>query len=229
MTLWDDLFVYRPNGSIYHVVNLPDQALNEECTRVATAENEFFMVSACKNGGSSTNLYVTSMLSFKGFTWGPYKSPAYLVANMQVVHDVLMIADTSGSPQRQHITGEIFLYRLSFNSETEEEMDELDVIDEGLLVGTDGWKEEEAYLANAHMLYSNVVKAYRLYITESRYGIFIVEFVKHSAQDDQITIISRRFVNLRKLLEDHDLHMPNDAYFMAVTFVKSVPNPHFDT
>ena len=228
VSVWDDLFFYRPNGSIYHVVNLPDQKHNEKCERVASAENEYFTVTACRSGGIGVNLYVTSMISFKGFTWGPYKSEAFLLSKMQIMNDILMVVDTSAYPQEQHYAGQIFLYRMSFNMETEQELDELDIIDEGTLIGTDGWKEDDAYLANAHLVYSDVNKCYRLYITESRYGVFIIDFVKNTVQSDQITILSRRFVNLRTLLESHDLHMPTEGAFLAVSYIKSFPSPYFD-
>jgi hypothetical protein len=38
------------------------------------------------------------MASFKAFTWGPYKSTAYNVRTLEIVNDILMVADTSEAP-----------------------------------------------------------------------------------------------------------------------------------
>ncbi len=38
ISVWQDLFRYRPNGSIYQVNNLPDQDRMEYCLRVAPSE-----------------------------------------------------------------------------------------------------------------------------------------------------------------------------------------------
>ena len=44
-------------------------------------------------------------------------------------------------------------------------MDELDIIDNNDFQGIAGWSQDEAYLGNAHLLYSGNTDAYRLYIT----------------------------------------------------------------
>lgn len=38
LSVWEDLFRFRPNGSIYEINNLPDQKLLERCNRVASSE-----------------------------------------------------------------------------------------------------------------------------------------------------------------------------------------------
>ncbi len=78
------------------------------------------------------------------------------------------------------------------------------------------------------MVYSTNAQAYRLYITEARYGFFVVDFVKAHVSDAEITILTTSYVNVKKLLEDNNLHMPIDACFLAVSFVKAQYNPHFD-
>jgi hypothetical protein len=62
-------------------------------------------------------------------------------------------------------------------------MDELEVIDSNDFVGAAGWNEDEAYLSNAHLVYSGNTDAYRLYVTESRFGFFVIDFVKAHATD----------------------------------------------
>lgn len=48
ISVWDDLFRFRPNGSVWGISNLPDQKQLERCQRVAAAENEIFAVTACQ-------------------------------------------------------------------------------------------------------------------------------------------------------------------------------------
>lgn len=165
ISVWGDLFRFRPNGSVYEISNLPDQKQLESCNRVASADNEIFAVTACQELGRGINLYVTSFSSFKAFTWGPYYSDAYNVRSMQIVNDVLMVADTPAYPEYLFDEGSIYLYRLSFNAESEDEMDELEVIDSNDFMGVSGWNDDKAYLGNAHMVYSGNTDAYRLYIT----------------------------------------------------------------
>ena len=125
ISVWDDLFRFRPNGSVWQISTLPDQKRLEKCTRVAAAETEIFAVTACQEVGRGVNLYVTSFTSYKGFTWGPFYSDAYGVRNLQIVNDVLMLADTPSNPEYLVDQGAIYLYRLSFNAESGDEMDEL--------------------------------------------------------------------------------------------------------
>lgn len=48
ISVWEDLFRFRPNGSVWEISNLPDQKQLERCQRVAAAENEIFAVTACQ-------------------------------------------------------------------------------------------------------------------------------------------------------------------------------------
>jgi len=36
-------------------------------------------------------------------------------------------------------------------------------------------------------------------------------------------------VDVRKLLAQNNMHLPDDACFLSISFVKSIFNPHFDT
>jgi len=36
-------------------------------------------------------------------------------------------------------------------------------------------------------------------------------------------------VDVRKLLDQNNMHLPDDACFLSISFVKSIFNPHFDT
>jgi hypothetical protein len=229
ISVWEDLFRYRPNGSIYEVSVLPDQKQLERCNRVASSEFEIFSVTACQEIGRGINLYLTSFASFKAFTWGPYHSDAYNCRNLQIINDIVMVVDTPANPEYKMEFGAVYLYKASFNPESGDEMDELDVIDSNDFMGAAGWTEDEAYLGNAHMLYSANTDAYRLYITETTHGLFVVDFTKAHISDPEITILTTSYIDLHKLLAANNLHMPNDAIFLGVTYVKSVPTPHFDT
>lgn len=68
---------------------------------------------------------MTSFASFKSFTWGPYISGAVQVRNMQIINDIVLIADTPSNPEFLIEHGSIYLYRVSFNPESGDEMDEL--------------------------------------------------------------------------------------------------------
>ena len=139
ISVWQDLFRYRPNGSIYQVNNLPDQDRMEYCLRVAPSELQIFALTACQEISRGVNLYVTSFSSFKGFTWGPFRSAASQVRNLQVINDVAMLVDTSANPEYKFQNGAVYLYKLSFNSESGDQMDELEVIDSNDFMGCAGW------------------------------------------------------------------------------------------
>jgi hypothetical protein len=66
-------------------------------------------------------------------------------------------------------------------------------------------------------------------VTELYHGLFVLDFIRPHFLDPEITILTSSYIDLHKLLEDNGFHMPNDAVFLAVTFVKAIPLPHFDT
>lgn len=98
LSVWEDLFRFRPNGSVYEISMLPDQKQLERCVRTASSEFEIFAVTACQEIGRGINLYITSFASFKAFTWGPYHSDAYEVRSLQIINDIVMVADTASNP-----------------------------------------------------------------------------------------------------------------------------------
>jgi len=58
---------------------------------------------------------MTSMVSFKAFTWGPYRSSAYYAQSLQVLNDILMVVDQNAYPHFKLNYGSVFIYRLSVN------------------------------------------------------------------------------------------------------------------
>ncbi len=116
VSVYDDLFRFRMNGSIHDVINLPDQKFLERCIKVATAFHTDLIVTACQELGAGINLYVTSTQSFKPWTWGPYRSSAHRAASLQIAGDILMVADTSAYPEFKFEKGAIFLYELGLDN-----------------------------------------------------------------------------------------------------------------
>lgn len=53
-----------------------------------------------------------------------------------------MLADTPANPEYMMEKGSIYLYQLSFDFESGQEMDELDVIDSNDFVGIAGWQQD---------------------------------------------------------------------------------------
>ena len=84
---------------------------------------EIFAVTACQEIGRGVNLYLTSFVSCKAFTWGPFHSDAYNVRNLQIIDDIVMVVDTPSNPEFKMEQGAVYLYRASFNPESGQEMD----------------------------------------------------------------------------------------------------------
>jgi hypothetical protein len=82
--LWDDVFRLYPNGTIRSIETLPKANIVKEevCKRVFSDPSNLFVVAACVNSYQEVNLYLTSYVSRKGFTLGPWKTASSYVANM---------------------------------------------------------------------------------------------------------------------------------------------------
>lgn len=111
----EDLIKFHINGSIHEVVLLPDQKFQERCQKVASLFFSEFMVTACNELGRGINLYVTTSTSFKSWTWGPYRSSAFTVQNLQMAGAILMLTDTSEYPEYHFQKGGVYLYYLGFD------------------------------------------------------------------------------------------------------------------
>jgi hypothetical protein len=48
ISVYDDLFRWRINGSIHDVINLPDQKYLERCQKIATAYHTDMVITACQ-------------------------------------------------------------------------------------------------------------------------------------------------------------------------------------
>ncbi len=69
------------------------------------------MVSLCETG-NEVNAYITSLVSDKPFTLGPFPTEAKAVNHAKIVDDILMIVDNEDNPYARN--GGIYLYALTF-------------------------------------------------------------------------------------------------------------------
>jgi hypothetical protein len=102
----------------------------------------------------------------------------------------------------------------------------LDEIDNDDLLAAHGWDNEEATIGNAYMTFSTFTDTFRLYITEIDHGFFVMDFTRHS-WENELHILSVRYVDMHALLKAHDLNMPSGATFQAITFTGVTDIPHF--
>jgi hypothetical protein len=103
------------NGSISEVLLIPDQKIDEICVKVASRYDDLVIASACQIFGGGVNVYITSLASEKGFTWGPFRTGAYFVKNLQLVNDLLVIVDVNDNPEFTYRAGGVYLYTLSLD------------------------------------------------------------------------------------------------------------------
>lgn len=90
----EDLFKFHFNGSIEKVMLIPDQEQGEICLKLATRIDDLFTVTGCTHYSGGVNIYFTAEVDLKGFTWGPYRTDAHYMTNLQMVHYLLVITDT---------------------------------------------------------------------------------------------------------------------------------------
>ena len=125
VSVYEDIFKFYSNGSIHEIIHLPDQQLLEKCQRITSSQNDDYIVTACQVLGAGVNLYVTSGVSFKAWTWGPYRTGAFNIRKLQINGDILMLTDTSTYPEFKFEKGKVFLFALAFDHYSGEEFDEL--------------------------------------------------------------------------------------------------------
>lgn len=78
--------------------------------------------------GTQVNVYLTSLISSKPFTLGPYPTEAKAVNHAKIVGDLLMIVDNDDDPFRR--AGGVYLYLLDFDMDDDEgELVLLDYLD----------------------------------------------------------------------------------------------------
>lgn len=77
--------------------------------------------------GTAVNVYVTSHVGSKSFTFGPYPTDAKAVNHAKLVGDILMIVDNDDNPFLR--AGGIYLYQLDFDFYNADFLNFLDYID----------------------------------------------------------------------------------------------------
>lgn len=114
----EDLVKFRYNGSVHKILLLPDQPQGEICLRLATRVDDIFAVTTCQHYTGGVNVYFTSEADTKGFSWGPFPTQAHYARNVQIMHYILMIADTDEPGVYMQRGGTIFLYALNLDPVT---------------------------------------------------------------------------------------------------------------
>lgn len=81
------------------------------------------------------------------------------------------------------------------------------------------------YIVNAHLAYMPETKIYRLYLTDIKKGLIIIEFV-YVKEEKEIIVKHINFIDMPKLLGDQHKKIPYDATFQAVALLSSHYDPN---
>lgn len=80
---------------------------------MASRADDLVTVTGCQQFGGGVNIYITSLASEKGFSWGPYKTGAIFARNLQLVNNLLLVTDVDDHPEFAMRAGGVFIYALS--------------------------------------------------------------------------------------------------------------------
>lgn len=105
---------FAHNETVQTIVHIPSTSTGEVCSKMAIGEGHDFVVSLCETGGE-VNIYITTMNSFKPFTFGPFISEAKSANHVKIVDNILMIVDNDDDPFAR--AGGVYLYYLNFGAE----------------------------------------------------------------------------------------------------------------
>ena len=78
-------------------------------------------------------------------------------------------------------------------------------------------------IGSAQLVVTNDSSIYRLAITETKRGMFFVDF-RFTKGRQSLEIIKVSFVDLNKVMAADNLHMPNLAFFWGL----AITNEHYD-
>lgn len=165
---------YTHNDSIHFISKVPTTRIGEVCSKLATGGSEGYVVSLCELG-DKVNVYITSLVADKPFTFGPYPTDAKSVNHAKIVGNILMIVDNEDNPFVR--SGGVFLYHINYDIDDPDFISLLDYIDyEDLQIqGFTG----TPYIGSAdmHQPFYEADHEYRLFLTETRTGaIFVFGF-----------------------------------------------------
>ena len=111
-------------------------------------------MSACESN-NGVQLYITSLISKKGFSWGPWSTGARKVNRIEVVRQLVMIVDTEISWSTNPREGGVYIYAINVNPDEDELLEEIDVIDSDDFGGVAGWDDSKpAFIGNAEMTWT---------------------------------------------------------------------------
>lgn len=80
---------------------------------MAVQQNAQFLLSFCETGGQ-VNVYITTLTTFKPFTYGPFETEAKAVNHVEIVGNIVMIVDNDDDPFLR--AGGVYLYHIDFNA-----------------------------------------------------------------------------------------------------------------
>lgn len=156
-----------------------------------------YVLSLCELG-DSVNVYVTSVVASKPFTFGPYPTDAKAVNHAKIVGDILMIVDNDDDPFRR--AGGIYIYHLNFDFDDPDFISLLDYIDyEDLQI--EGY-QGVPYIGSAdlHLPFFSSDTEYRLFVSEARTGAIFVFGFQVSTDGEEIIYLSKKYIELAKII-----------------------------
>jgi len=204
------------NGSIKEYVDMPTLDFGEVCTTVSVHWMGNGYVSGCRS--EEVFLYYTSRNSAKPFVMGPQTSSAVNIARLEFFQNLLLLTDVDENPFLRQREGGVILYGFNANIDEPEFFDELEVFDSNDFLAADGWTQDRAYISNSHIAWTNSTELYRLFITELDHGLFVIDF-NWLPGYDEVNTLHISFINLREMMLNESLPLPNSATFQAVTVI----------
>lgn len=184
---------YVHNDSIHFINKIPTTVRGQVCSKLATGGNEQYVISLCQLG-TKVNVYITSLVGSKPFTFGPYATDAQAVNHAKIVGNILMIVDNEDNPFVR--PGGIYLYHLNFDIDDPDFISLLDYIDydDLQIEGFSGTPFIGS--ADLHLPFSQIYHEYRLFLTEVRTGAIFSFGFEVSADGEELVYLSKRFIPL---------------------------------
>ena len=176
------------NDSVQYIARIPTLGMGEVCTKMSIGRAHDYLLSFCETG-DEVNIYVTSLTSYKPFTFGPIRTEARAVNHVKIVDNILMLVDNDDNPFVR--AGGVYLYYLDFSSPSVYDMiTMLDYLDyEDLQIeGFSGI----GYIGSADIhrpMFTD--EEYAIFLTEARSGN-IFSFLFHPSANKQEAVYLQR-------------------------------------
>jgi hypothetical protein len=88
----------------------------------------------------------------------------------------MMLVDVNINLEARLREGTVYLYSLNLEGAANMHFLELEAIDTNDLAGAYNYPADDVFIGNAHIIYDSYMGRYKLFITEVRYGLFVVIF-----------------------------------------------------